>query len=82
MLMRSRFGFAAAAMTILARALPPMAPGFFLQPHITSMRQRLPRAPRVIERRAPRLNRSRHWPFAETYKDARRISPVPLSPVR
>lgn len=28
------------------------------------------------------LNRSRNWPYAETYADARAISPFPSRPVR
>lgn len=39
-------------------------------------------ARRRFERRARSLNRSRHWAPAETYKDARRISPYPDRPVR
>ncbi len=29
-----------------------------------------------------KLNRSRHWDYAETYKEARLISPFPHIPVR
>jgi hypothetical protein len=40
------------------------------------------RPPVKRERVAPRLNRSRRWRYAESYVDARRISPVPDQPVR
>lgn len=30
----------------------------------------------------PALNRSRHWPFAKSYKHAREMSPTPWTPVR
>lgn len=40
------------------------------------------RPPIAIYRTAPRLNRSRRWAFAESYGDARRISPCPHIPVR
>lgn len=30
----------------------------------------------------PMLNRSQHWPYAASYAEARRISPVPNNPVR
>lgn len=33
-------------------------------------------------RRYSRLNRSRHWDYAETYKEARAMSPFPHRPVR
>lgn len=32
--------------------------------------------------RLSRLNRSRHWLYAETYKQARAMSPTPWTPVR
>ena len=32
--------------------------------------------------RLSRLNRSRHWRYAETYKQARTMSPTPWTPVR
>lgn len=38
------------------------------------------RRTRVVGR--VRLNRSRHWLFAETYKLARAMSPTPWTPVR
>lgn len=37
----------------------------------------------VTRMRGPsRLNRSRHWEHAETYKEARAISPFPKNPIR
>lgn len=45
-------------------------------------KRELRRAPIRRQRRAPRLNRSRHWAYAETYKDARRVSPYPHRAVR
>lgn len=46
-------------------------------------RERAPTPQRVsLNRGASRLNRSRHWDYAATYKDARAISPFPLNPIR
>jgi hypothetical protein len=41
-------------------------------------------APKRVERRTRPLNRSRHWPAAESYKHARTMAPMPhcLRPVR
>jgi len=39
-------------------------------------------ARQMQERKLRPLNRSRHWPPAYSYKDARRKSPFPNSPVR
>jgi hypothetical protein len=36
----------------------------------------------AIYRRSADLNRSRKWQYAESYDDARRISPCPHVPVR
>lgn len=36
----------------------------------------------LSERRESQLNRSRHWNYAETYKEARAMSPTPWTPVR
>lgn len=50
-------------------------------PAIRSVRQARRKAPRGW-RRVSRLNRSQHWKFAATYKEARAISPYPDRPVR
>lgn len=61
-------------------ALPVFATPASQRAEYVARRER--QARRVFERRARSLNRSRHWPKAETYKDARRISPYPDRPVR
>lgn len=74
--MRGRFGMLAA----LAEAmLSPIA--VIGSPSVTSPR-RAPRRAQVAHYRRSNLNRSKRWPYAETYADARRISPFPDRPVR
>lgn len=36
----------------------------------------------ATSRKESRLNRSKHWPHAETYQEARDLSPFPDRPVR
>ncbi len=79
----SRFGIlgnlaaAAAAMAI--------APAAIIEPDRPSQAvQRTSRQRVQVSQHRPvaRLNRSRRWPYAETYADARAISPFPNRPVR
>lgn len=59
----------------LAMIMPPSAQVQQAQPARRPVQQTQPR-------RESRLNRSKHWDHAETYKDARFISPFPHRPVR
>lgn len=46
-------------------------------------RERAPAPQRIsLNRGSSPLNRSRRWPYAATYKEARTISPFPLNPIR
>lgn len=66
-------------MAAVAAAGLAMAPPAIVQPA-----QEERQAPKRItrQRRASNLNRSKHWEYAETYKEARLLSPFPHRPVR
>lgn len=69
----------ASALTMNIFTLPALSPR---PPKIRSVqRKRRKTAPKSWGR-VSHLNRSRHWPYAATYKEARRISPYPDRPVR
>jgi hypothetical protein len=81
MLSRSRFGVLGALTAALLYGFPG-APMHRISGYVSGAAMRMRRPPVAIHRPPPRLNRSRHWAYAETYKDARRISPFPTMPVR
>lgn len=58
-------------------AISPM-----IRANIASVSQRMRRPLVAIIKRYPSLNRSRHWPAAQSYKEACHMSPVPNNPVR
>ena len=72
-----RSAFVAALLSLAA--LPPAAI-FAARPQVQRNVRRTVR--REYRRKETRLNRSRHWEFADTYKQARAMSPVPHNPVR
>jgi len=77
MMFNRRAALLAAILPFLA--MPPAAV-FASPPRIQRNVRRTVR--REYRRKGTRLNRSRHWEFADTYKQARAMSPVPHNPVR
>lgn len=56
-----------------------------IDPQVIEQRQLKPRRRiqvQMQDNRISRLNRSKRWDYAETYKEARAISPFPHRPVR
>ena len=53
-----------------------------LQAAVAAPVQRGPRIPVATRLPESRLNRSKKWDYARTYKEARAISPIPHIPVR
>jgi len=67
----------------LAAALAqPIAAITISAPREVKSEARQRRPPMAIYAPPPRLNRSRHWAYADSYENARRISPFPHRPVR
>jgi hypothetical protein len=71
--MRRGYGMMAAAAAML------FSPAAIVEPLKQSTRKRIQIASQLPQ---SNLNRSRHWDYAATYKDARMISPFPQRPVR
>ena len=71
-------GLAAAAIGMLAPTFTPPA----IHAQMTTTKKRRREVAPISIYRESRLNRSRKWAYAETYADARRISPFPNRPVR
>lgn len=77
-----RYGlFAASAIAMMSVALASERIVITASP-LERMHRRQRRIPRAW-RRSSNLNRSQHWMYADTYKHARRIAPMPhcLRPV-
>lgn len=71
-----RRGYSGLALT-MAAAAAAVAPLMMMKP----VENHAP-TPRRSTRYLSRLNRSRKWPYARTYQEAREISPFPERPVR
>lgn len=81
--MRRSIGMMAAAVAAMGAVSGIAVAGEPMERVAPAPRKRAPKPIAIsAPRRETRLNRSRHWDYAETYQDARLISPFPQRVVR
>lgn len=83
---RSSLALIAAALSLGISTVPILTAKPMMQPEapavIVKRRRKGKHAGTGWGRSKPGLNRSRHWRYAETYSQARALSPFPDRPVR